>query len=171
MAQPLAWSGGSLCVAYARASMPRVPRGQRRPPRHAWHRLVWPNVAAPAAASLLTIIAVLSVSAGAAGKAAGNSYYVRNAKLNVLDPCWAATSLQCGLLGNRLRIRKGAAKSCDSVKIKIQPPRRAAPPEAPKFLKRSIFRTLFAISFGFLGHLQSCSFSIKNPQKSMCLME
>ena len=39
MAQPLAWSGGSLCVAYARASMPRVPRGPRRPPRHAWHRL------------------------------------------------------------------------------------------------------------------------------------
>ena len=92
MAQPLAWSGGSLCVAYARASMPRVPRGPRRPPRHAWHRLVRPNLAAPAAASLLAIISVLSVAAGAAGKAAGNSYYVRNAKLNVLDPRWAATS-------------------------------------------------------------------------------
>ena len=53
MAQPLAWSGGSLCVAYARASMPRVSRGPRRPSRHAWHRLVRPNLAAPAAASLL----------------------------------------------------------------------------------------------------------------------
>ena len=92
MAQPLAWSGGSLCVAYARASMPRVPRGPRRPPRHAWHRLVRPNLAAPAAASLLAIMAVLSVAAGAAGKAAGHSYYVRNAKLNIPVPDPAATS-------------------------------------------------------------------------------
>ena len=80
MAQPLAWSGVSLCVAYARASMPRVPRGPRRPPRHAWYRLVRPNLAAPAAASLLAIIAEPSVAAGAAGKAPGDSYYVRNAK-------------------------------------------------------------------------------------------
>ena len=92
MAQPLAWSGGSLCVAYARASMPRVPRGPRRPPCHAWHRLVRPNLAAPAVASLLAIISVLSVAAGAAGKAAGNSYYVRNAKPNVPVPDPAATS-------------------------------------------------------------------------------
>ena len=71
MAQPLAWSGGSLCVAYARASMPRVSRGPRRPPRHAWHRLVRPNLAAPAAASLPAIIVGPSVAAGAAGEAAG----------------------------------------------------------------------------------------------------
>ena len=71
MAQPLAWSGGSLCVAYARASMPRVSRGPRRPPRHAWHRLVRPNLAAPAAASLPAIIVGPSMAAGAAGEAAG----------------------------------------------------------------------------------------------------
>ena len=71
MAQPLAWSGGSLCVAYARASMPRVPRGPRRPPRHAWHRLVRPNLAAPATTSLSAIIAGPSMAAGAAGEAAG----------------------------------------------------------------------------------------------------
>ena len=94
MAQPLAWSGGSLCVAYARASMPRVPRGPRRPPRHAWHRLVRPNLAAPAAASLSAIMAAPSVAAGAAGKATSNSYNVRNTKLNVRVTDPAATSQQ-----------------------------------------------------------------------------
>ena len=83
MAQPLAWSGGSLCVAYAHASMPRVPRGPRRPPRHAWHRLVRPNLAAPAAASLSAIMAGPSVAAGAVEKAAGCSYYMLSAKVNV----------------------------------------------------------------------------------------
>ena len=92
MAQPLAWSGGNLCVAYARASMPPVPRGPRRPPWHAWHRLIRPNLAAPAAASLSAIIAAPSVAVGAAGKATSNSYNVRNTKLKVLNSDPAATS-------------------------------------------------------------------------------
>ena len=106
MAQPLAWSGGSLCVAYARASMPRVPRGPRRPPRHAWHRLVLPNLEVLAAASLLAIIAVPSVAAGAVGKAAGNSYYVRNAKLNIPWPDPAATSHRGRVVNVHGRLQK-----------------------------------------------------------------
>ena len=93
MAQPLAWSGGSLCVAYARASMPRVPRGPRRPPRHAWHRLVWPSLAAPAATILLAIMASQALAMRVAGEAAGASFNVRNARMNIPETAGARISL------------------------------------------------------------------------------
>ena len=92
MAQPLAWSGGSLCVAYARASMPRVPRGPRRPPRHAWHRLVWPSLAAPAATILLAIMAAQALAMGVAGEAVGASFNVRNARMNIPETAGARIS-------------------------------------------------------------------------------
>ena len=88
MAQPLAWLGGSLCVAYARASMPRVPRGLRRPPWHAWHRdrLARASLADPAAASLPAIMAAPALAMGAAGEASGRSFEALSAKMNVHVP-------------------------------------------------------------------------------------
>ena len=86
MAQPLAWSGGSLCVAYARASMPRVPRGPRRPPRHAWHRLARASLVGPAPASLLAIMAAPALAIGAAEEASGRSFEALSAKMNVHVP-------------------------------------------------------------------------------------
>ena len=68
--------------------------------RHAWHRMVVdtpvrPSLAAPAAASLLAIIVVLSVAAGEAGKATGNSYYCRYAVfLTTARPSAPSTRVQ-----------------------------------------------------------------------------
>ena len=85
--QPLEWSVGSVCVAYARASMPRVPRVPRRPPRHAWHRLarasLGASLAGPAAASLLAMAAP-ALAMGAAEEASGSSFDALSAKINVL---------------------------------------------------------------------------------------
>ena len=84
MVQPLEWSVCNVCVAYARTSMPRVTRGPRRPPRHAWHRLAQASLASPAAASLPSIMAAPALAMGAAGEASGRSFEALSAKMNVL---------------------------------------------------------------------------------------
>ena len=56
---------------------------------------------------MLAIIAVPSVAAGAVKKAVGNSYYVRNAKLNIPKPDPAATSHK------NLESRKNENKKCE----------------------------------------------------------
>ena len=69
-----------LCRICTRLHAARAESAARRQPRHAWHRLVQPSLAAPVAASLSAIIAGLSLAAGAAGKTAGGSYYMCNVK-------------------------------------------------------------------------------------------
>ena len=64
--------------------MPRVTRGPRRPPRHAWHRLAQASLAGLAAASLPSIMAAPALAMGAAEEASGSSFGALSAKMNVL---------------------------------------------------------------------------------------
>ena len=98
--QPLEWSVCSVCVAYARTSMPRVPRGLRRPPWHAWHRLAWASLAGPAPASLPAIMAAPALAMGAAGEASGStSFDALSAKMNVLVDLYTCEILSHGFSG------------------------------------------------------------------------
>ena len=66
--------------------MPRVTRGPRRPPRHAWHRLAQASLAGPAPASLPAIMAAPALAIGAAEEASGRSFEALSAKMNVHVP-------------------------------------------------------------------------------------
>ena len=67
--------------------MPRVTRGPRRPPRHAWHRLAQASLAGPAPASLPAIMAAPALAIGAAEEASGRSFEALSAKMNVHVRC------------------------------------------------------------------------------------
>jgi len=72
--------------------MPRVTRGPRRPPRHAWHRLAQASLAGPAPASLPAIMAAPALAIGAAEEASGRSFEALSAKMNVLVLLWGILS-------------------------------------------------------------------------------